>query len=255
MPLISAKISEELLDKIESKENDTDKSKSQIIRESIRKYVTDEEEKLNNEHLEDLKSLKEEMNQMKTKIKDIENNNQNNSQNSEYDHPNNNNDLVSRGSNLDNTDRKIIYYVSNGSHSLSTLADKIGVSRSTAYRRMRNLEEKGLLKKVSDMPDYTKLDLDFTVLSLDVETKSLNDCVTYLNGREEVNLIIETLGDHDVVSLIINDMKNPKENVKEIINQMEEKNIKIKDFDVSTGRSCVKFDFTPSIPDGCREND
>ncbi|WP_372982340.1 Lrp/AsnC family transcriptional regulator [Marinobacter sediminum] len=68
---------------------------------------------------------------------------------------------------IDNTDRKILAQVqNNGSLTNQELADKVGLSPSPCLRRVRALEEAGVIVRTVTILDHKKLGLSLTAIIL-----------------------------------------------------------------------------------------
>ena len=65
---------------------------------------------------------------------------------------------------IDGIDAKILHLIqSNAALSVADIADKVGLSSSPCWRRMKRMEEIGIIKQRVTILDRTKLGLDFEV--------------------------------------------------------------------------------------------
>jgi len=65
---------------------------------------------------------------------------------------------------IDGIDAKILHYIqSNAALSVADIADKVGLSSSPCWRRIKRMEETGIIKQRVTILDRTKLGLDFEV--------------------------------------------------------------------------------------------
>lgn len=105
---------------------------------------------------------------------------------------------------LDQFDLKILRELQqNVSVSADDLAQKIGLSRNAAWRRMKNLEERGIIKNRVALLDADKLNLELTVLIF-VRTQShdpewLAKFRTAVYSFPEITSVWRMTGDLDYV--------------------------------------------------------
>jgi len=68
---------------------------------------------------------------------------------------------------LDDKDRKILLQlVDNGRKSVVEISNELGMPRATVQERMRKLTEKGVIKRFTVLPDYTKIGKEVTAFIL-----------------------------------------------------------------------------------------
>ena len=101
---------------------------------------------------------------------------------------------------MDDVDRKIIRLLQEDARkSFNKIADRLGIAVGTAYNRVKNLEEKGVLKGYTIMLDSYKLGYGLTALILiEAEGRYLSDVEKELAKLEEVICIYDVTGDYDI---------------------------------------------------------
>lgn len=102
--------------------------------------------------------------------------------------------------NVDDTDRNIIRLLQEDSRkSFNKIAESLGIAVGTAYNRVKNLEEKGILKGYTIILDPTKLGYGLTALILiQADGRYLPEVEKELAKLDEVISIYDITGDYDV---------------------------------------------------------
>lgn len=102
--------------------------------------------------------------------------------------------------NVDEIDRNIIRLLQEDSRkSFNKIADRLGIAVGTAYNRVKNLEEKGILKGYTIILDPTKLGYGLTALILiQAEGRYLPEVEKELAKLDEVISIYDITGDYDI---------------------------------------------------------
>ncbi len=237
MPQISVKIPEELKEKIDSEVKETKNNKSEVIRNNLRKALTVNQEKVKDLE-EKVEKLESEMNEMKTPK----------NKGKSEDEPEVMRD-VKPEQDIDKVDKKIIYHACRGNYSYAELEEKIGVSRNTIYRRIKNLKEKNVLENgVKYFPNLRKLGLTFVMMGINVDANDESNVTQYLKKQEQVKFIWSSFGGHDMVAHLICDKNKAIERAKEIKRDLEKKNITIKKLDISVSDSYQKINFKDIVP-------
>ena len=103
---------------------------------------------------------------------------------------------------LDLTDRKILAELqSNGRISNSDLSRKVGLSESPCLRRVRKLEDEGVIAGYSALLDHRKLGLDMVAyVQVNLDQRSEADTNAFMNAVKEAPWIVECVaisGTHD----------------------------------------------------------
>jgi Lrp/AsnC family leucine-responsive transcriptional regulator len=103
---------------------------------------------------------------------------------------------------LDATDRKILAELqANGRISNTELARKIGLSESPCLRRVRNLEDDGVIAGYSALLDHRKLDLEIVAyVQVNLDQRSEADTNAFVKAVKKAPWIIECVaisGTHD----------------------------------------------------------
>ncbi len=105
---------------------------------------------------------------------------------------------------LDEKDLKILEILKRNARATYTeIAKEVGLSDVAVLKRVRSLEQKGVIKKYTIKIDNEKLGykaISFT--GLDVEPEKLFDVINYLSKKEYVKYLALTSGDHTIMTVI-----------------------------------------------------
>ena len=101
---------------------------------------------------------------------------------------------------MDEIDRKIINLLQEDSRkSFNKIAESLGIAVGTAYNRVKNLEDKGILKGYTIILDPTKLGYGLTALILiQADGRYLPEVEKQLAKLDEVISIYDITGDYDI---------------------------------------------------------
>jgi DNA-binding Lrp family transcriptional regulator len=101
---------------------------------------------------------------------------------------------------VDDVDRKIIRLLQEDARkSFNKIAESLGIAVGTAYNRVKNLEDRGILKGYTVMLDSAKLGYGLTGLILiEAEGRYLPEVENELAKLEEVICIYDITGDYDI---------------------------------------------------------
>lgn len=107
-------------------------------------------------------------------------------------------------SEIDKVDLQILSTLQEDCHlSFRKLAGKIGISSVIAASRVKNLEDKGILKGYTVILDPVKLGFDLTaVIFMQTEGDYLKDLENELSQMSNVIALYEITGDFDVVAVV-----------------------------------------------------
>jgi len=101
---------------------------------------------------------------------------------------------------VDDIDRKIIRLLQEDARkSFNKIADSLGIAVGTAYNRVKNLEDRGILKGYTIMLDSVKLGYGLTALILiEAEGLYLPEVEKELAQLDAVMSIYDITGDYDI---------------------------------------------------------
>ena len=101
---------------------------------------------------------------------------------------------------VDDIDRKIIRLLQKDARkSFNKISDSLGIAVGTAYNRVKNLEDSGILKGYTIMLDSAKLGFGLTALILiEAEGRYLPEVEKELAKLDEVICIYDITGDYDI---------------------------------------------------------
>lgn len=101
---------------------------------------------------------------------------------------------------MDDIDRNIIRLLQEDSRkSFNKIAESLGIAVGTAYNRVKNLEDRGILKGYTIVLDPTKLGYGLTALILiQADGRYLPEVEKELAKLDEVISIYDITGDYDI---------------------------------------------------------
>jgi len=101
---------------------------------------------------------------------------------------------------VDDVDRSIIRLLQEDARkSFNKIAESLGIAVGTAYNRVKNLEDKGILKGYTIMLDSAKLGYGLTALILiEAEGRYLPEVENELAKLDDVICIYDITGDYDI---------------------------------------------------------
>lgn len=152
---------------------------------------------------------------------------------------------------LDKLDKRILSLISQESNiSYSDLAEKVDVSRNTVYRRVKDLKELGLIKRdfikntTVDISKFEKLDISTLLFAVELDIGSLEKTSEFLENRKEVKLILETLGEYDIIAILVCEKGKERELIYQLREDLHKKDIKLENYSVFLASSLKKLDLT-----------
>ena len=146
----------------------------------------------------------------------------------------------------DDIDRKIVKYICSGIYSYEELAKLCDVSRNTIYRRIANLEKKGIIeRRIMAYPDFEKLNLSAVIFGMNVSPRDLDKTVDFLKRQIRVKFLWKTYGVHDIICIIICDKGDVGTCIHNLKKALEEHDITVLKFDSSTSISWERIDLSP----------
>ena len=105
---------------------------------------------------------------------------------------------------LDDLDRQILAYLQeDGRISFVTLASELGVSEGTIRKRIRKLEDKGIVNTVG-ITNPLKIGLDTVAfIWIEVDRHHMESVMKELEELEAVRYLVVTAGSHDLVAMVV----------------------------------------------------
>lgn len=85
----------------------------------------------------------------------------------------------------------------------SKIAKELGVTEAAVRKRIRGLEEKGIIIGYRALIDYRKAGMVFSITGIDVEPEALLNIVRRLREIEQIEVLYLTTGDHNLVAEIL----------------------------------------------------
>lgn len=151
---------------------------------------------------------------------------------------------------IDDTDKRIVKYISKGIHSYNDLSKLCNIGRNTVYRRMERLEKTGIIgKMVMAIPNFEKLGLSAIIIGINVKAQEVDRTADYLKKQSQVKFIWKTYGTHDLVFTMICSKGEEGTCIHFMKSALEKLDIGISNFDSSTSFSWSKIDFCPCFED------
>ena len=147
---------------------------------------------------------------------------------------------------IDDLDRKIVRYMSNGVYSYDELGKLCKVGRSTIYRRVDKLERMGIItKRIMAIPNYEKLNFSAVIIGMEVSMRDLAKTVSFLKRQNQVKFLWTTYGTHNLVFTILCDKGDVGNCINNLRNALEKLNVTPTRFDVSISISWEKMYLSP----------
>lgn len=115
------------------------------------------------------------------------------------------------GRKVDETDLKIIKELrGNGRASYREVAEKVGVAPGTVQNRVKELEDRGIIKSYHATVDWEKLGYEITaIIALEVESRSIDKIVARLKKNSNVYGVYTIAGEFDLfVAVKFKSMQN-----------------------------------------------
>lgn len=151
---------------------------------------------------------------------------------------------------LDSLDKKILKILSSSSEiRYSELADRLGTSKNTVYRRINGLKERGVIKKdfikntSVDVLKFDDIGISTLILAMEFDIDSLDKATDFLNERDEVKLILETFGEYDIIAVVFGEKGKERKLVSKLRQDLKDEEIGLENFEVHTA-SFKKLDLT-----------
>lgn len=142
---------------------------------------------------------------------------------------------------------KIVCNFCRGIKSYKDVADHLDISRNTVYRRVKNLQDKGILKEETRaLPDLEALGVTTIIIGLNLDMENVEKAVDILKEEGKVKAVWKTYGQHDLVSVITCEKKSVGETIENLNKMLQDNDVNVDELDVSTAISCEKLDLTIS---------
>jgi len=121
---------------------------------------------------------------------------------------------------IDKRDMEILKFLMENSRTpLTEIAKRLGISDVAVKKRLRKLEEEGVIKKYTIIIDPSKLGFkNVSIVGIDVEPGKIFEVAEELSSRDYVKYVAITTGDHTLMIEIW--AKNHNELTK-ILNEIE----------------------------------
>lgn len=105
---------------------------------------------------------------------------------------------------LDDLDKQILAYLQEeGRMTFVTLASHLGVSEGTIRKRVKRLEEQGVMKTMG-VTDPLKMGLDTVAfIWFKVDRHYMDSVIDALNRLRAVRYLVVTTGGHDLVAMVV----------------------------------------------------
>ena len=148
---------------------------------------------------------------------------------------------------IDDTDRRILKYLQmDATQSLEVIADKIGVSLNTAWRRVQRLEQSGVIEKRVAVLDQEKVGLPLTVfVSVRTDEHSESWSQNFAKTASEIPQIVEfyrLAGDVDyILKMVVADVADYDRVYKRLI-------ARVKLSEVTASFAMERIKFTTALP-------
>ncbi|MHC1567884.1 MAG: AsnC family transcriptional regulator [Candidatus Syntropharchaeia archaeon] len=105
---------------------------------------------------------------------------------------------------MDEKDKKILeILIEDARRPFTEIGDKLGVSESTVRKRVKQLEEEGVIKRYTAIVDPAKLGYNtVAIVGLDVEPSRFLEAADAMSRLDEVRWVATSTGDHMIMAEI-----------------------------------------------------
>lgn len=146
---------------------------------------------------------------------------------------------------LDELDRRILKYLSEGLYSYEELAKLCKVGRNTVYRRIVKLEEEGVIKRViMAIPDFSKIGFSAVLIGMNLSPKDIDKVIPFLKVQHQVKLLWRTFGHYDIVATILCDRSDVGTCIYNFRKALEDLNVSVNNFETSISITWEKMSLT-----------
>lgn len=105
---------------------------------------------------------------------------------------------------MDSKDLRILELLSeNARISKLRIAEELGVTEAAVRKRIRRLEEEGVILGYRTIINYRKLGMAYSITGVEVEPDAILDVIRALRSMGSVRSIFLTSGDHDLVVEVV----------------------------------------------------
>lgn len=123
---------------------------------------------------------------------------------------------------MDNVGKRIVLeLLKNARMPKVELAKKLNLTEAAIRKRLRKLENSGIVIGYSALVDYNKAELVASITGIDSEPERLWSLIDYLKAIEEINKVVLTSGDHMIMVEIVTDSMEKLEEVHRRIEKFE----------------------------------
>jgi DNA-binding Lrp family transcriptional regulator len=145
---------------------------------------------------------------------------------------------------LDEIDKRIIQELSKGIYSYEELANQIGMSRNTVYRRIAVLEENGIIiNRQKCLVNNAKLGISAIVLNIKVHELDVQGIISKLLLNKQVKLVWRAYGDYNIHLIAFCSKGDEGKIIEDLRGDLE--NVSTVKFRVSVVYSWEKMDLSP----------
>ena len=105
---------------------------------------------------------------------------------------------------LDEIDRKILFFLqANSRVPYHEIGKNLKIAASTVHNRVKKMIDNGVIRRFAAIVDPQKLGLIVSWLGINVDHDKLKDAVNELAKFEEIQIIGESYGDHDILVQVV----------------------------------------------------
>jgi transcriptional regulator, asnC family len=132
----------------------------------------------------------------------------------------------------------------NSRENLATIADRLGISKATASRRIAKLESSGAISSYSLNINYSDLGIIRSLISIQIEGTFVNEVIDPIRSFPEIAAVSKVFGDY---SLICEAYTRSVDELYQLIQERIVKLPNIRNVDVSIIISTEASHFTPDL--------
>ncbi|WGI17755.1 winged helix-turn-helix transcriptional regulator [Methanonatronarchaeum sp. AMET-Sl] len=150
---------------------------------------------------------------------------------------------------LDTLQKQILNELYEGRSSYSEIGEKLDISQTTVYRKIKEMEEEGYIQKNrAILPNYNKLDISVVALGISLkDIESEDKVIDILKNDEYSNILFRGYLEHSIISILFCEEGKAGKAVKKIKNEFRQNNINPETVDITISTAIEKIDMLPNL--------
>lgn len=148
---------------------------------------------------------------------------------------------------LDEKDKELLKFLCRDrSLSYSEIADRMGISRSTVYRRLKSLKGRGVIdKKDVSIPDFDRLDISTLWVGIRTPISDVDTAAEVLEEMERTKMVFTSYGEYDIYFLAVAEPEKGRELLSSARERLFEAGVEVQEVNVNEMKEWRKLDLVP----------